>query len=114
MTRSLIYKPRTLRIFQTNIFILCNVYPGDSSVSLFNAKISSNILHSMLREIASNLPGLQCSSLANDPSHRFDCWAPDLGIVKIKNVYSIPLMPVSHPFVENLIETLSRGGQLTE
>jgi len=47
-------------------------------------------------------------SLDNDPLYRFNRWAPELEAMMINPIYSIPLTPISHPFLERLIGTTRR------
>jgi len=70
--------------------------------------VGGEVLCSMFREIASNIPTPKYLSLDNDPLYRFDRWAPQLEAMMINPIYSIPLTPISHPFVERLIGTTRR------
>ncbi|MBT5709219.1 MAG: DDE-type integrase/transposase/recombinase [Verrucomicrobia bacterium] len=70
--------------------------------------VGGEVLCSMFREIASNIPTPKYLSLDNDPLYRFDRWAPELQAMMINPIYSIPLTPVSHPFVERLIGSVRR------
>jgi len=44
----------------------------------------------------------------HDPLFRFDRWLANLRIFEVAEIKSIPLVPVSHPFVERLIGTIRR------
>jgi putative transposase len=44
----------------------------------------------------------------NDPLYRFHQWQANLRILELKQIKSIPHVPLSHPFVERLIGTLRR------
>ena len=44
----------------------------------------------------------------HDPLFRFDRWLANLRILEVKEIKSIPFVPVSHPFVERLIGTIRR------
>ena len=70
--------------------------------------VGGEALCSMFREIVSNIPTPKYLSLDNDPLYRFDRWAPELEAMMINPIYSIPLTPVSHPFVERLIGSVRR------
>ena len=61
-----------------------------------------------VREIVSNIPTPKYLNLDNDPLYRFDRWAPELEAMMINPIYSIPLTPISHPFVERLIGSVRR------
>jgi putative transposase len=43
-----------------------------------------------------------------DPLFRFHRWVANLRILEVKEIKSIPYLPVSHPFVERLIGTIRR------
>jgi putative transposase len=45
----------------------------------------------------------------HDPLFRFHRWLANLRILEVKEIKSIPYVPVSHPFVERLIGTIRRG-----
>ena len=70
--------------------------------------VGGEALCSMFREIVSNIPTPKYLSLDNDPLYRFDRWAPELEAMMINPIYSIPLTPISHPFVERLIGSVRR------
>ena len=70
--------------------------------------VGGEALCSMFREIATNIPTPKYLSLDNDPLYRFDRWAPQLEAMMINPIYSIPLTPISHPFVERLIGSVRR------
>ncbi|MDA7645382.1 integrase core domain-containing protein [bacterium] len=70
--------------------------------------VGGEALCSLFREIAANIPTPKYLSLNNDPLYRFDRWAPELESMMINPIYSIPLTPISHPFVERLIGTTRR------
>ena len=70
--------------------------------------VGGEALCSMFREIVSNIPTPKYLSLDNDPLYRFDRWAPELEAMMINPIYSIPLTPISHPFVERLIGSIRR------
>src|SRR5215475_7895906 len=44
----------------------------------------------------------------HDPLFRFDRWLANLRILEVKEIKSIPYVPVSQPFVERLIGTIRR------
>ena len=47
-------------------------------------------------------------STDHDPLFRFHRWLANLRVLEIKEIKSIPYVPVSHPFVERLIGTIRR------
>ena len=47
-------------------------------------------------------------STDNDPLFRFHRWRPNLRVLEIKEIKSVPFVPCSHPFVERLIGTVRR------
>ena len=44
----------------------------------------------------------------NDPLFRYHRWQANLRILDVKEVKSVPYVPLSHPFVERLIGTIRR------
>src|SRR5437762_191672 len=44
----------------------------------------------------------------NDPLYRFHQWQANLRILEVKEIKTIPYVPLSHPFVERLIGTVRR------
>jgi hypothetical protein len=44
----------------------------------------------------------------NDPLYRFHQWQANLRILEVKEIKSVPYVPLSHPFVERLIGTIRR------
>jgi putative transposase len=50
----------------------------------------------------------QYLSSDHDPLFRFHRWRANLRILEVEEIKSIPLLPVSHPFVERLIGTIRR------
>ena len=44
----------------------------------------------------------------HDPLYRFRQWQANLGILDVKEVKTVPYVPLSHPFVERLIGTIRR------
>ena len=47
-------------------------------------------------------------STDHDPPFRFRHWLANLRVLEIEEIKSVPHAPVSHPFVERLIETIRR------
>ncbi len=47
-------------------------------------------------------------STDHDPLFRFHRWLPNLRILDVKEIKSVPYAPTSHPFVERLIGTIRR------
>ena len=62
----------------------------------------------MFREVIAGIPTPKYLSLDNDPLYQFEQWAPELEALRINPVYSVPLRPISHPFVERLIGSVRR------
>jgi transposase InsO family protein len=56
--------------------------------------------------VGQSLP--QHLSSDHDPLFRFHRWVANLRILDVEEIKSIPLVPVSHPFVERLIGTIRR------
>jgi len=44
----------------------------------------------------------------NDPLYRFHQWQANLRILDVREIKSVPYVPLSHPFVERLIGTVRR------
>src|SRR5207237_4883905 len=44
----------------------------------------------------------------DDPLFRFHQWQANLRILDVKEIKTVPYVPLSHPFVERLIGTLRR------
>jgi putative transposase len=44
----------------------------------------------------------------HDPLYRFHQWQANLRILEVKEIKTVPYVPLSHPFVERLIGTLRR------
>ena len=65
-------------------------------------------LCSMFREIIAGITTPKYLSLNNDPIYYFERWAPQLKASVISPIYSIPLTPISHPFVARLVGTTCR------
>jgi putative transposase len=47
-------------------------------------------------------------STDNDPLYRFSQWQANLRVLEVKEIKTVPYVPLSHPFVERLIGTLRR------
>ena len=44
----------------------------------------------------------------HDPLYRFHQWRANLRILDVKDIKTVPYVPLSHPFVERLIGTIRR------
>jgi len=44
----------------------------------------------------------------NDPLFKFHRWEANLRILEIKEIKSVPYLPISHPFIERLIGSVRR------
>jgi putative transposase len=44
----------------------------------------------------------------HDPLFTFDRWLANLRVLDIKEIKSVPYVPLSHPFIERLIGTIRR------
>jgi putative transposase len=53
-------------------------------------------------------PSPQYLSSDHDPLYRFHQWQANLRILGVKDIKTVPYVPLSHPFVERLIGTLRR------
>jgi hypothetical protein len=51
---------------------------------------------------------LKYLSSDHDPPYRFHQWQANLRILDIKEIKTVPYVPLSHPFIERLIETIRR------
>ena len=47
-------------------------------------------------------------STDNDPLYRFQQWLANLRVLEVKEIKTVPFVPLSHPFVERLIGSLRR------
>ena len=45
-------------------------------------------------------------SFDNDPLYEYHRWQANLRILEIDGIKSIPYTPISHPFIERLIDTI--------
>lgn len=45
---------------------------------------------------------------SNDPLFEYQRWKANLRILEIDEIKTVPYVPMSHPFVERLIETIRR------
>jgi hypothetical protein len=50
----------------------------------------------------------QYLSSDHDPLYRFQQWKANLRVLEVKEIKTVPYVPLSHPFVERLIGTLRR------
>jgi hypothetical protein len=44
----------------------------------------------------------------HDPLYRFHQWQANLRVLEVKEIKTVPYVPLSHPFVERLIGTVRR------
>ena len=44
----------------------------------------------------------------HDPLYRFHQWEANLRVLDVKEIKTVPYVPLSHPFVERLIGTIRR------
>ena len=68
---------------------------GISICRMFNRIIANN-----------NLPAYLSSD--HDPLFTFHRWRANLRVLDIKEIKTIPFIPISHPFVERLVGTIRR------
>ena len=68
---------------------------GVSVCRMFNRAVAGQVLPKHL-------------STDHDPLFRFHCWLANLRVLEIKEIKSVPYVPISHPFVERLIGTVRR------
>ena len=50
----------------------------------------------------------QYLSSDHDPLYRFHQWQANLRVLQVKEIKTVPYVPLSHPFVERLIGTIRR------
>jgi hypothetical protein len=50
----------------------------------------------------------KCLSSDHDPLYRFHQWQANLRILDVREIKTVPYVPLSHPFVERLIGTIRR------
>ena len=62
----------------------------------------------MFSQIIAGKSAPQHLSSDNDPLFRFHRWPANLLTLEVKEIKSVPYVPVSHPFVERLIRTIRR------
>ena len=62
----------------------------------------------MFNQIVARMSPPRYLSSDHDPLFRFHRWLANLRILEVKEIKSIPYIPVSHPFVERLIGTIRR------
>ena len=73
----------------------CGAVDGVASCRMFHRAIRGRNLPKYLRS-------------DHDPLYRFHHWQADLRVLAVKEVKTVPYVPLSHPFVERLIGTLRR------
>ena len=66
----------------------------------------------MIGQIISGTPPHTCLSSDNEPPFEFGRWKDNLRILEIEEIKTFPYVPVSHPFVERLIEAIRRELQI--
>jgi len=69
---------------------------------------SGSYLFELYLKIANSHLFTQHVSTDHDPLFRFHRWLAKLRVIEIEEIKSVPYAPVSHPFVERLIETIRR------
>src|SRR5258708_18855142 len=62
----------------------------------------------MFKEIIAGKALPRNRSAGHGPLFRSHRWLPNLRVLEIEEIKSIPYVPVSHPFVERLIGTIRR------
>jgi len=63
----------------------------------------------MFNQVIASVPTLpQCLSSDHDPLFEFHRWQANLRILDVTEIKTVPLVPLSHPFVERLIGTVRR------
>lgn len=62
----------------------------------------------MFNRVVAGQPPPKYISTDHDPLFRFHRWLANLQVLDIEEIKSVPYAPVSHPFVERLIETIRR------
>jgi putative transposase len=77
-------------------------------VTVHRGDVGREALCRMFREVIAGIPTLKYLSLYNDPLNQLEQWAPELEALRINPAYSVPLTPISHPFVERVIGSVRR------
>ena len=62
----------------------------------------------MFNRVIGRQPAPTYLSAADDPLYRFHQWQANLRILDVKEIKTVPYVPLSHPFVERLIGTIRR------
>ena len=103
------FKAESILLKSYSIMVIMDQYSRRIiGFAVHRGDVGGEALCSTFRELVSNIPTPKYMSLDNDPLYRFDRWTPELQSMMINPIYSIPLPPVSHPFVERLIGTVRR------
>ena len=76
-----------------SLFSISIICPIDWVSLMFNKVISGNALPKRL-------------SSDNDPLFQYHRWQANLRILGIEEIKSVPYVPVSHPFIERLIQSI--------
>ena len=77
--------------------VQAGIVDGQALCRMFN--------HAMGRQ-----PSPTSLSSDHDPLYRFHQWHANLRVLQVKEVKTVPYVPLSHPFVERLIGTVRREG----
>ena len=62
----------------------------------------------MFNDASAGQPRPKHLSTDHDPLFRFHRWLANLRVIEVRQVKSVPYIPISHPFVERLIGTIRR------
>jgi hypothetical protein len=73
----------------------CGVVDGEALCRMFQRAIGGQRLPKYL-------------SSDHDPLYRFHRWQANLRVLKVREIKTVPEVPLSHPFDERLIDTLRR------
>jgi len=75
---------------------------------IHRGNVDGSALCRMFRQAIQRQPLPKYLSTDNDPLYRFHQWQANLRVLEVKEIKTVPYMPLSHPFVERLIGTIRR------
>ena len=70
--------------------------------------VNGMVLCQMFNKVTAGIALPRYLSSDNDPLFEYHRWQANLRVLEVDEVKAIPDVPVSHPFVERLIETIRR------
>jgi transposase InsO family protein len=75
-------------------------------IAVNRGDISGHDLCFMFNSIRTSYKSPKRLSTDNAPLYQFSQWQANLRILEIENIKSIPYTPISHPYIERLIQTV--------